>query len=102
MVSVTHKYIPTSLQQGLNIQAWIDSLSKSFSAEEVTVIREACEFVTPFYAGQVEVSAAPLLQHALGTAAILAGMNMDVETLVFRKTFLEYKGTSSYYFARIS
>jgi len=82
MVSVTHQYIPTSLQQGLNIQAWIDSLSKSFSAEEVTVIREACEFVTPFYAGQVEVSAAPLLQHALGTAAILAGMNMDVETVV--------------------
>ncbi|MFA6902373.1 MAG: HD domain-containing protein, partial [Gallionellaceae bacterium] len=82
MVSVTHKFTPSSVQAGPNIQAWIDSLSKSFTPEELAKIRHACEFVEPLYAEQMELTGIPLLQHALGTAAILAGMNMDYETLV--------------------
>jgi GTP pyrophosphokinase len=35
----------------------------------------------PLYAGQFELTGTPLLQHALGAADILAGMNMDHETL---------------------
>ncbi len=81
MVSVTHKFTPSSAQAGLDIQAWLDSLSKSFTPEELAQIRHACEFVEPLYAGQMELTGIPLLQHALGTAAILAGMNMDYETL---------------------
>ena len=82
MVSVTHKFNPTSPIEGLNIQAWIDSLTKTFSPEDVNAISQACEFVTPLYAEQVEITRTPLMQHALGTAAILAGMNMDVETVI--------------------
>ncbi|HQS58977.1 MAG: GTP diphosphokinase [Gallionellales bacterium 35-53-114] len=82
MVSVTHKFTPSSAQAGPNIQAWIDSLSKSFTPQELAKIRHACEFVEPLYAEQMELTGIPLLQHALGTAAILAGMNMDYETLV--------------------
>jgi GTP pyrophosphokinase len=82
MVSVTHKFTPSSSEESLSVQAWIDALAKSFSAEEIAVIRNACEFVTPLYAGQSEITGTSLLQHALGTAAILAGMNMDAETVV--------------------
>ena len=81
MVSVTHKFTPSSRQESLNVQAWIDSLSKSFSSAEIDVIRRACEFAEPLYAGVAEVTGMSLMQHALGTAAILAGMNMDHETL---------------------
>ncbi|MEO6975130.1 MAG: bifunctional (p)ppGpp synthetase/guanosine-3',5'-bis(diphosphate) 3'-pyrophosphohydrolase [Gallionella sp.] len=45
------------------------------------MVRKACEFAGPFYAGQVELTGAPLMQHALGAADILAGMNMDHETI---------------------
>lgn len=71
MVSVTHKFTPLSAQPGLDIQAWIDSLSKSFTPEEFAKIRHACEFAEPLYAGQMELTGVPLMQHALGTAAIL-------------------------------
>ena len=82
MVSVTHKFTPASKQDGLNIQTWLESLSKSFAPAEVEVIRRACEFAEPLYAGHIEATGVPLLQHALGAAAILAGMNLDYETLV--------------------
>jgi GTP pyrophosphokinase len=82
MVSVTHQYSPSSGQEGLNVQTWLESLSKNFAPAEVEAIRRACEFVEPLYAGGIEVTGVPLLQHALGTAATLAGMNMDYETVV--------------------
>ncbi len=82
MVSVTHKYTPSSSQESLNVEAWITSLSLHYTPAEVDAIRHACEFVQPLYAGSIEATGTPLLQHALGTAAILAGMNMDYETLV--------------------
>ena len=82
MVSVTHKFTSTSNPEKFDLPAWIASLSKSFSSEEIAVISRASEFVEPLYAGRTEISGMPLLQHALGTAAILAGMNMDHEALV--------------------
>jgi GTP pyrophosphokinase len=82
MVSVTHKFTPSSSQQSLNVQAWISSLSKNFNPDEVAQIARACAFAEPLYDGVAEVTGIPLLQHALGTAAILAGMNMDYETVV--------------------
>ncbi len=45
------------------------------------MIRRACELSGPLYDGKVELTGAPLMQHALGAASILAGMNMDHETL---------------------
>ncbi len=81
MVSVTHKFSPLSAQESLNVQAWIASLSKNLTATEVEVIRRACTFVEPLYADSIEITGTPLLQHALGTASILASMHMDVETL---------------------
>jgi GTP pyrophosphokinase len=64
-----------------NIQSLLDTVSKTFAPAEVEMVRKACELAGPFYAGQVELTGAPLMQHALGAADILAGMNMDHETI---------------------
>ena len=82
MVSVTHKFTPSSDLDGLKVQTWLDSLSTSFPPDEVEVIRRACKLAEQQYGDQIEPTNIPLLQHALGTAAILASMNMDYETVV--------------------
>ncbi len=64
-----------------NIQSLLDTVSKTFAPAEVDAIRNACELAGPLYVGHVELTGAPLLQHALGAADILAGMNMDHETI---------------------
>ncbi|RFC34976.1 MAG: GTP pyrophosphokinase [Candidatus Nitrotoga sp. SPKER] len=75
-----------SVQQKLsssfgNLDSWFDSLSNTYVATEVGVIRHACELAESLYAGQVELTGAPLFQHALGAASILIGLNMDFETI---------------------
>ena len=62
-------------------QSWLDTLSKTFAAAEVELIRHACELAEPLYAGKAELTGTPLLQHALGSASLLVGMNMDHETI---------------------
>src|SRR4030066_39480 len=76
MVSIQKK----SASSG-NIQSWLDALSKTFAPAEVDVIRPACDLAEPLYDGQLELTGAPLIQHALGAAEILAGMHMDHETI---------------------
>ena len=81
MVSVRHELSSSSSKDGGNVQSWLDSLSKTFASAEVEVIRHACELAEPLYVGQAEMAGTPLLQHALGAASILVGMNMDFETI---------------------
>ena len=61
--------------------AWLASLGGVFTPSEVATIARAIAFVEPLYLNQVELTGAPLLQHALGAAGILLGMKMDVDTL---------------------
>src|SRR3990172_4099971 len=68
-------------QSSEDIRIWLDALASAFAPAEIGVIRRACELAEPLYDGQLELTGAPLLQHALGAAAILAGMNMDHETI---------------------
>ena len=81
MVSVRHKFDSPSGSDVENIQSWLGSLPGVYSPAEFETIRHACEFAAPLYAGQAELTGAPLFQHALGAASILAGMNMDSETV---------------------
>jgi GTP pyrophosphokinase len=62
-------------------QSWLDTLSKTFVPAEVGVIRHACELAEPLYAGNAELTGTPLMQHALGSASLLVGMNMDHEMI---------------------
>ena len=68
-------------QPSENIRTWLDALASAFAPAEAGVIRRACELAEPLYDGQLELTGAPLLQHALGAAAILVGMHMDHETI---------------------
>jgi GTP pyrophosphokinase len=64
-----------------DIRTCLDAVSKVFAPAEVGVIRRACELAEPLYAGKTELTGTPLLQHALGSASLLVGMNMDHETI---------------------
>ena len=64
-----------------DFQSWLDGLPKTFAPAEAEAIRRACELAAPLYEGHAELTGAPLLQHALGAAVILAGMKMDHETI---------------------
>jgi GTP pyrophosphokinase len=77
MVSIPHK----SSAPSESTQSLLDTVSRNFAPAEGGVIRKACDLAGPLYEGQVELTGTPLLQHALNAAAILAGMNMDHETI---------------------
>jgi GTP pyrophosphokinase len=77
MVSIDQK----SSASSESARTWLDTVSKTFAPAEVDVVRRAVALAESLYAGQVELTGAPLLQHALGSAAILSGMNMDYETI---------------------
>ncbi|MGC2049332.1 MAG: HD domain-containing protein, partial [Gallionella sp.] len=62
-------------------QAWLDGLAGTCAPAEVDAIRRAYDLAEPLYAGKFELTGTPLMQHALGAAAILAGMHMDYETI---------------------
>ena len=51
-----------------NIRIWLDALASVFAPAEIDVIRRACELAEPLYEGQIELTGAPLIQHALGAA----------------------------------
>jgi GTP pyrophosphokinase len=69
------------MQNTADIASWLDALAPVFSPVDIDAIRHACEFVAPLYADEIELTGAPLIQHALGAAAILVEMNMDADTI---------------------
>jgi GTP pyrophosphokinase len=81
VVSIQHQFPPLAGQDSADIQRWLAALSDVFAPAEIEVIRKACEFAAPLYHGKAEVTGTPLLQHALGSAAILIGLHMDHETI---------------------
>ncbi|TAN81105.1 MAG: bifunctional (p)ppGpp synthetase/guanosine-3',5'-bis(diphosphate) 3'-pyrophosphohydrolase, partial [Gallionella sp.] len=81
MVSVQHNLPSLSGKDLADTLSWLNALSDIFAHAEVDVIRRACELAEPLYGGQAELTGTPLMQHALGAASILVGMNMDFETI---------------------
>ena len=81
MVSIHHTLASSPCKGEWSIQAWLESQSENFSPSEIEVLRNACKMVEPLYDGHAELTGAPLMQHAMGSASILAGMNMDIETI---------------------
>lgn len=81
MVSIQHQFPPLAGQDSTDIQNWLAALSDVFAPTEIEVIRRACEFAAPLYHGKTDLTGTPLLQHALGSAAILIGLHMDYETI---------------------
>ncbi|MDD2701226.1 MAG: bifunctional (p)ppGpp synthetase/guanosine-3',5'-bis(diphosphate) 3'-pyrophosphohydrolase [Sideroxydans sp.] len=81
MVSVQHQFPPLTGDDRADIRHWMSALSDTFAPEEIDLIRQACEFAAPLYQGRTDITGTPLLQHALGAAAILIGLNMDHEAI---------------------
>ncbi len=81
MVSIRHNFPPLAGQDSADIQQWLAALSNVYPPAEIALIREACEFAAPIYHDHAEIAGSPLLQHALGSAAILIGLHMDHETV---------------------
>ncbi len=59
-----------------DFRSWLDSLAVDFRPQEQETILLACEFAQALYAGDQGA-----MDHALGTAAILARQRMDYESL---------------------
>ncbi len=81
MVSIQHQFPPLAGQDSADIQEWLNALSGVYAPAEIELIRRACEFAAPLYHDKHEMTGAPLLQHALGSASILIGLHMDHETI---------------------
>jgi len=81
MISVHNPTSALLASDANDVSSWIESSAKRFSATEVELIRHACNLAATLYSDHVELTGAPLLQHALGAATILIDMNMDVETI---------------------
>lgn len=81
MVSVQHQFPPLTGDDNADIRHWMSALADTFPPKEIELIRQACEFAAPLYQGSTDITGTPLLQHALGSAAILIGLNMDHEAI---------------------
>ena len=81
MVSVQHQFPPLTGDDSADIQSWVSALSDTFEPKEIELIKQACEFAAPLYQGKTDITGTPLLQHALGSASILIGLNMDAEAI---------------------
>ncbi|MDP2806040.1 MAG: bifunctional (p)ppGpp synthetase/guanosine-3',5'-bis(diphosphate) 3'-pyrophosphohydrolase [Gallionellaceae bacterium] len=66
----------------MNALVLIGSLPKNFSPQEIHLVEQACALAEPLYAEKTELTNAPLLQHAIGAAFILAKMNMDCASII--------------------
>jgi GTP pyrophosphokinase len=81
MISVHNQNSVLLASNANDASVWLKSSVKRFSTAEAELIRNACDLAVPLYSGRVELTGAPLLQHALGAATILIDMNMDAETI---------------------
>jgi len=82
MVSVSRPAHTPIANDPQALAAWIASLPSRFSPHELAQIRQAGELAATLYREKCAVNSSPLLQHALETAAILAEMNMDADSLL--------------------
>jgi GTP pyrophosphokinase len=81
MVSVKTPHPPLSGQDQADVAAWLDALAGRYGPAEMAVIRQACEFAAPVYAGSRDTVGATLFASVLGAAAILVEQKLDHETV---------------------
>ena len=81
MVSIKHKQSELTSKDELDLRQWLDSIARQRSADEMEVIRRACELAQEAHAGQYRASGEPYVQHALAVANILAELQLDHETI---------------------
>ncbi len=66
---------------GPDARSWMENFAVGLEVDEARVVRRALEFALPLYGDRRCPTGGLLSEHALGTAAILASLRMDHETL---------------------
>ncbi len=66
---------------GAQAAEWLSSLEERFTAAEARTVRQALEFAAAAYGGRRAAGGEPLLEHAIATAGILAGLRLDDQVL---------------------
>jgi len=62
-------------------QAWLTSIAEGRREEELVLLHRSLAFAEVFYAGKSVAGGVGLMQHTLGTAAIVASMQLDHEAI---------------------
>jgi len=57
--------------------SWLEALPAGYTPDDLALIRAACEFVAPLYAESAFLGETTLIQHALGSAGIVANLPLD-------------------------
>ena len=81
MVSIKEKRTPHTSKDQLDVRQWLASLERARSAREMDVIRKACDYAQQAHAAQFRVSGEPYFQHSIAVANILAGLELDHESI---------------------
>jgi GTP pyrophosphokinase len=81
MVSAQSPHTISDATDKQALSDWLASLDQKFSPEDLKIIHQAYQYAAQQYAGALELTGSPLLQHAIGAAVILMNMNMDAETI---------------------
>ncbi|MDP2879874.1 MAG: HD domain-containing protein, partial [Sulfuricella sp.] len=76
MVSVHTSHAFSAGNGQADFRSWLESLAVDFRPQEQETILRACELAQTLYAGEPGA-----MEHALGTAAILAHQRMDYESI---------------------
>lgn len=61
--------------------SWLESLSGSYPADEITVIEQALAFSLPHYENRTLADGEPVITHVLGVVVVLVAQRVDYETL---------------------
>lgn len=81
MVSITTNLPENNALDERDIRVWLAGLAVKRSAAEMEKLHEACDLAFEIHREGVEVTGETTLRHALAVAEILAGMDLDWETL---------------------
>jgi len=81
MVSVTRPQTGFSSKDSPDLAAWLKQLAARRPADEVAVVRRACDWASRAHAGQRRASGEPYVHHSLAVASILDDLGLDHEVL---------------------
>jgi GTP pyrophosphokinase len=81
MVSVRDRQLGLTSKDSLQIEDWLASIAPGRSAQDLDLIRRACEVAQSAHEGQQRASGEPYIQHCIAVANILVDLNLDAETL---------------------
>ena len=81
MVSVRDRQLGLTSKDSLQIEGWLASIAPGRSAQDLDLLRRACDVARRAHEGQRRASGEPYIQHCIAVANILVDLNLDAETL---------------------